>query len=126
MTSVTIGNGVTEIGDFTFCNCSALTSVTIGNGVTEIGGYAFYGCSALTSVTIPDSVNGIGGNAFQYCSALTSVYCYAQYPPSLSIYNTIFAGINSEATLYVPARCGSEYKSSSWGNYFKKIIEMEE
>ena len=149
LTSVTIGNGVTEIGAYAFegCSsltsviipdsvisiggnafggCSVLTSVTIGNGVTEIGGYAFYGCSALTSVTIPDSVISIVAYAFAYCSALTSVYCYAQYPPSLSIDNTIFAGINSEATLYVPARCGSEYKSSSWGNYFKKIIEMEE
>ena len=126
LTSVTIPDSVISIGGNAFEDCSVLTSVTIGNGVTKIGGYAFYGCSALTSVTIPDSVNVIGGNAFQYCSALTSVYCYAQYPPSLSIYNTIFAGINSEATLYVPARCGSEYKSSSWGNYFKKIIEMEE
>ena len=126
LTSVTIGNGVTEIGGYAFADCYSLTSVTIGNGVTEIGWYAFYRCSSLTSVIIPDSVTEIGGNAFQYCSALTSVYCYAQYPPSLSIYNTIFAGINSEATLYVPARCGSAYKSSSWGNYFKKIIEMEE
>ncbi len=35
---------VTTIGDNTFKNCSNLTSVTIPNSVTAIGEYAFYGC----------------------------------------------------------------------------------
>jgi hypothetical protein len=35
----------------TFCGCSRLTSVTIGNSVTSIGQYAFSGCYSLTSVT---------------------------------------------------------------------------
>ena len=37
-------------------NCSSLTSVTIPNSVTSIGEYAFNGCSSLTSVTIPNRV----------------------------------------------------------------------
>lgn len=51
MTSVTIPEGVTKIGDYAFQYCSSLTSVTIPEGVTTIGEGAFYGCSALTSVT---------------------------------------------------------------------------
>ena len=39
---------------------SELTSVTIGNGVTIIGNDAFYACSGLTSIAIPDSVTSIG------------------------------------------------------------------
>ena len=31
------GNPVTSIGAFAFSNCTSLTSITIGNGVTEIG-----------------------------------------------------------------------------------------
>ena len=43
---------------------SSIKSVTIGSGVTTIGNYAFYYCSSLASVTIPDSVTSIGGGAF--------------------------------------------------------------
>jgi hypothetical protein len=41
-----------------------LTSVTISDSVTSIGNYAFGGCTSHTSVTIPDSVNSIGEAAF--------------------------------------------------------------
>ena len=54
--SVTIPDGVTEIGESAFFQCTGLTAVTIPNSVTEIGGSAFSGCTGLTAVTIPDSV----------------------------------------------------------------------
>ncbi|MBQ8738011.1 MAG: leucine-rich repeat protein [Clostridia bacterium] len=73
ITSVTIGNSVTEIGYQAFCQCDSLTSVTIGNSVTSIGSSAFFYCDSLTSVTIPDSVTSIGSSAFYYCDSLTSV-----------------------------------------------------
>ncbi len=73
MTSVTIPNSVTSIGDGAFSGCSGLTSVTIPNSVTSIGEYAFSGCSGLTSVTIPNSVTGIERGAFNGCSSLNSV-----------------------------------------------------
>ena len=70
LTSVTIGDNVTSIGDYAFRGCSGLTSVTIGNNVTSIGGFAFEGCSGLTSITIPDSITSIGNYAFSGCSGL--------------------------------------------------------
>jgi len=73
LTSITIPNSVTSIGDKAFYNCSGLTSVTIGNSVKSIGSNAFNGCSGLTSITIPNSVTSIGDKAFYNCSGLTSV-----------------------------------------------------
>jgi hypothetical protein len=73
LTSVTIGNSVASIGDFTFYNNTSLTSVIIGSSVTRIGYYAFYGNTSLTSVTIPDSVESIGDSAFFDNTSLTSV-----------------------------------------------------
>ena len=73
LTSITIPDSVTSIGERAFYNCSSLTSVTIGDGVTSIGNYAFRGCSSLTSITIPDNVTSIGGSAFSGCKGLTSI-----------------------------------------------------
>ena len=57
-----------------FRGCSGLTSVTIPNTVTSIGQYAFFGCTGLTSVTIPNSVKYICSGAFKNCNSLTSVH----------------------------------------------------
>ena len=65
LTSVTIPNSVTSIGDHAFGMCESLTSVTIPNSVTSIGLYAFFGCSSLTSVTVPSHTE-IGEDAFPY------------------------------------------------------------
>ena len=64
LTTVTIPNSVTSIGDYAFYGCCGLTSVTIPNSVTYIGKSAFHSCSNLFSVTIPNSVTAIGDYAF--------------------------------------------------------------
>ncbi len=73
LTSVTIPNSVTSIGSKAFYDCDGLTSVTIGDGVTTIGESAFFDYDGLTSVTIPNSVTSIGSKAFYDCDGLTSV-----------------------------------------------------
>ena len=56
-----------------FANCFNLTSITIPNSVTSIGNNAFSYCSGLTSISIPNSVTSIGSRAFGSCSGLTSI-----------------------------------------------------
>ena len=73
ITSITIPNSVTSIGEWAFQYCSRLTSITIPNSVTSIGISAFRNCSSLTSITIPDSVISIGNYAFENCNRLDSV-----------------------------------------------------
>ena len=66
---------VTKIGDKAFGNCYYdLTSITIPNSVTSIGNYAFLYCYGLTSITIPNSVTSIGEGAFEGCENLSSVH----------------------------------------------------
>ena len=51
---------------------ASIKTVTIADGVTNIGAYAFSGCTALTSVTIPDSVTSVGDSAFSGLSFASS------------------------------------------------------
>ena len=73
LTSISIPNNVTSIGDYAFSGCSSLTSILIPNNVTSIGDYAFSGCSSLTSLEIPSRVTSIGNYVFEGCSSLTSI-----------------------------------------------------
>ena len=56
-----------------FAGCRTLTSVTIPDGVTDVGAYAFVNCGSLAHVNFPDSVREIGACAFGTCPKLTGV-----------------------------------------------------
>ena len=73
LTSVTIPNTVTTIGQSAFNSCTNLTSITIPSGVTTINQNGFANCTSLTNITIPDSVTTIGVNGFANCTSLTSI-----------------------------------------------------
>ena len=47
ITTATIPDGVTKIGENAFKDCTALTNITIPNSVTEIGFFTFSGCENL-------------------------------------------------------------------------------
>ena len=81
------GYSVTGI-DVAFAGCGGITSVTIPDSVTSIGNSAFSGCSSLTSVTIPDSVTNIGYRAFSDCNSLASV----TIPDSVIDFGGCFSG----------------------------------
>ena len=121
--SVTIGNSVTSIGAEAFANCSGLTSVTIPNSVTSIGDEAFYECSGLTSVTIGNSVTSIGDEAFARCNELLDVYCYAEKVPAAC--RDTFDGLyRSYATLHVPVASLDRYRATSPWDGFGKIVAL--
>jgi len=71
VTSITIPDTVTSIGDYSFSG-APLASITIPNSVTNIGVRAFSD-TALTSITIPSSVTSMGQRVFVNARSLTSV-----------------------------------------------------
>lgn len=69
MNSYKVPDGVKVIGEESFYN-EYLTSVTLPEGLEEIGRRAFAGCISLTSPEIPSTVTEIGSEAFADCRAI--------------------------------------------------------
>ena len=81
VTSATIGEGITYVGAYSFCNCGALESVDLPDSLTEIGDWAFSGGEyvwsdstyKLTAIDIPANVTSIGDSAFYNLITLEEV-----------------------------------------------------
>ena len=73
LTSVTIPDGVTEIGLNAFSACESLKNVTISDSVATIGENAFSSCESLINVKLPNTLESIPKGMFSYCSALKTV-----------------------------------------------------
>lgn len=113
--SVTIPNGIDDLGESTFmectslvhvnvpmsviyeftrtfCICTNLLSISIPCGETysgeQIGGslYAFEGCANLKRITAPSNIVSYDGSTFSGCSSLKDIYIIYNSEPSHNYY----------------------------------------
>jgi len=126
---VSLGNGVTIIGDGVFTDCNKLqfneednglflgtednpryalvrtkdksiTSLTLDENTKVIANSAFEDCSMLSSMIIPSSITSIGNKTFYHCTSLASV----TIPDSVvSIGFRAFGGCNALKSVSIPA-----------------------
>ena len=98
-----------------------MTSITIPNSVTSLGEACFGDCSSLTSITIPNSVTSLGNGCFAYCSSLTSIYMLPSTPPSTGSY--IFYNAPLETVYVVDEDAKTAYQAQvPWSEY--EIVVM--
>ena len=71
LTNVKLGDGITELKQYTFAGCSNLASINL-NKLVSIGEYCFMETEALTAADLSSAVT-IGKYAFVNSKALTSV-----------------------------------------------------
>ena len=68
-----IPDGVVEIDEFAFANCTRMTSLLVPDSVSAIGQSAFAGCSGLARIDMPAQLDEITQRLFFGCKALVDV-----------------------------------------------------
>lgn len=120
--TINFGKNLKSIGKNAFFYCrDALKSVVLPLGLETLGVYAFDYCESLKEVTIPKSVTSIGELAFYHSKNLTKVTVEIEEP--LSITKNTF-GVYVPATLYVPYGCGTAYGEAPIWQDFGTIVEL--
>lgn len=110
-----------------FKYCSGITSITIPNSVTWIGDSAFANCTGLTSVTIGSGISSIDGAAFRNCNNLTDIHSLNPVAPQLGNYTYngqtygAFDGVPSTIPAKIP--CGSSGSYYGRWIYFSNFVE---
>lgn len=106
-------------GKLTDAASHGLTTYTIPDNVTSIGDWAFSFCESLESVTIPKNIASIGNGAFAYGARGKVLYCKPITPPEFSSAHHSSTYI---AKIYVPHSAVDAYKSADeWSEYADKI-----
>ena len=132
ITTVSLPEGVTSIGDYAFFECTHLTAINLPDGLLSIGKFAFGGCSSfaslslpaslisigkqafsncasLTDLSIPDAVNSIGDSAFEGCTGLTTVAVGGANTSFLSENGILFNAGKTTLLLYPAQKAGTAY-----------------
>lgn len=76
LTKIVIPNSVLTIGPSAFSGCKNLSEINFPEALYSIGSYAFSGCTSLKNIVIPEGVSKIGSYAFNGCTSLEGVYTY--------------------------------------------------
>ncbi|WP_130863219.1 leucine-rich repeat protein [Bacilliculturomica massiliensis] len=63
-------SGLTQIGESAFSNCPNLALQALPEGLTQIDGYAFSNCTSLALQALPEGLKQIGESAFSNCRGL--------------------------------------------------------
>ncbi len=150
LTSLSLPEGITAIGDDAFCGCK-ISSLTLPSSLKTFGARAFSN-NGITQLTIPNKVESIGNAAFAHNSidnidfpatlvslhatafkweSMNEVICRAQsvpQTPQTDEFNNSwrpFYHINENCVLKVPAESFTIYQQA-WKGYFQSVETIQE
>lgn len=95
------GYPVTVLADYSFIRNTNLVSVTIEEGITNIGASAFLGCSNIETVMLPSSLLQIKQNAFDGCKKIQRLNLSDEIR---TIGDSAFSGCSALRTVNIPAK----------------------
>ena len=99
LTTITLGDNVTSMGDYAFYNCSSLRDINMGSGITTLGKYTFANCSDLRTITLGSGLTNLGTYTFNDCSRLKTIVLSEGVT---KLNNTLFTGCSALETINIP------------------------
>ncbi len=97
---VNIKSQGTGLAASAFYNCSQITSLTMDDGITSVGNNCFYGCTGLTKLEFTDSIASMSINSLSGCSNITEIVLpfIGTTPTSTDSITTVFGSTPSQLT----------------------------
>ena len=90
VTSITIAEGIQELGSFGFWGCENLVSVYLPDSLTTIPKESFFDCDNLIEIEIPKGVTTIGDSPFISCKNLSRITVDTENPNYQSIDGNLY------------------------------------
>ena len=94
------GHTVKGIGNYAFGYCFSLTSISLPDSITTIGDNAFTYCS-LTTIALPDSITILGTNPWKGCKNLDAINISPNHP-SLTIIDRVLCSKDDKRLVWYP------------------------
>ena len=124
LSEVNLPATVSVIGQYAFYSCHSLQDVILPEGIQNLDDYCFGSCNVLTTIDLPSTVTRVGNAVFSSCRSLSSVTVRAVEPPQLG--GSVFTGVPTFCSFFVPAASLDKYKNSAWNNYNGRIYSISE
>ena len=118
LSTIIVGDKVTELGKFTFSKCRNLRRIELPDGLTTIGKGAFDACSNLQYINIPETVTNLGEQAFTNCTKLKTI----TIPKGISSFGKrTFLGCTALRTLTLENPVGFEINKAGMQAAFQGV-----
>lgn len=99
--TVVVENGVKNIGNLAFMNCTNLATVKIAGSVSSVGFLSFANCRKLTNISLPNNLTSIQSFAFMNCKKLSKV-TIPNSNVKMNIQSAVFLGCSSLKSINIP------------------------
>ena len=117
--TVDIPEGVTKIGEEAFANCVRLQQIDLPETITSVERLTFTGCIRLNNIVIPSEVTAIKDRAFLGCTSLSNVFILQEN--AFVISTTAFDSAKALQNIYVPTNIQNANDKDKFVNEYKAL-----
>ena len=117
--TIDIPEGVTKIGEEAFANCVRLQQIDLPETITSVEKLTFAGCIRLNNIVIPSEVTAIKDRAFLGCTSLSNVFILQE--TAFAISTTAFDSAKALQNIYVPTNIQNANDKDKFVNEYKAL-----